>query len=114
MYFTALAYAMGTSAQQGGQATGGPLAALLPLIFMILIFYFLIIRPQQKRQKEHRNMLANLKKGDRVLTQGGIYGTITGITDNVVTLEIADNVRVKVQKAFIAGLVSQDTLKEGS
>lgn len=95
-------------AQQGGQpaGAGGGLAALIPLVFMILIFYFLIIRPQQKRQKEHRNMLASLKKGDQVITQGGIIGVITGLTDTVVTLEVADNVKIKVSRPYIAGLMN--------
>ncbi len=112
MTLSAIAYAMGTSAQQGGQAAGGGIAALIPLVFMVIIFYFLIIRPQQKRQREHRNMLSNLKKGDQVITQGGIYGVITGLTDAVVTLEIADNVKVKVQRAYIAGVVTQGATKE--
>ncbi|MCX7822598.1 MAG: preprotein translocase subunit YajC [Syntrophobacterales bacterium] len=93
-------------AQQQPTGAGGGLAALIPLVFMILIFYFLIIRPQQKRQKEHRNMLANLKKGDQVITQGGLIGIITGLTDSVVTLEVADNVKVKVQRAYIAGVIN--------
>ncbi|MGC8720049.1 MAG: preprotein translocase subunit YajC [Thermodesulforhabdaceae bacterium] len=95
-------------AQQGGQpaGAGSGLAALIPLVFMILIFYFLIIRPQQKRQKEHRNMLANLKKGDQVLTQGGIIGVITGLTDSVVTLEVADNVKIKVSRPYIVGVMN--------
>lgn len=109
-----MAYAAGTAyAQQGAsQAAGGGLAALIPLVFMILIFYFLIIRPQQKRQKEHRNMLANLKKGDQVITQGGLIGVITGLTESVVTLEVADNVKVKVQRAYIAGVMNPSKDKD--
>lgn len=106
MDFLGIAYAMGTTGQGGAQGAGGSLAAFVPLVLMILIFYFLLIRPQQKRQKEHRAMLANLKKGDQVITQGGIYGTITGLTDSVVTLEIADGVKVKVQRGYIVGIVS--------
>ncbi|NCC77641.1 MAG: preprotein translocase subunit YajC, partial [Clostridia bacterium] len=67
------------------------------------IFYFLLIRPQQKKAKEHQNYLANLKKGDKVITGGGIYGQIAGLTDKVVTLEIAENVRIKVSRSAIAG-----------
>jgi preprotein translocase subunit YajC len=108
MDFVSVAYAMGTAGQGGGgQAAGGGLAAFAPLILMVVIFYFLLIRPQQKRQKEHRNMLANLKKGDTVVTQGGLHGKITGLTDSVVTLEIADKVRVKVQRGYIAALLSR-------
>ena len=100
------AYAMGT-APSGGAGPGGPgggmVGALLPLLLMFLVFYFLLIRPQQKRTKEHRDFLDALQKGDEVITSGGIYGRVTGITENVVTLEIADKVRVKIQRGNIAG-----------
>ena len=100
-------YAMGTGpggAGPGGAAPGGGMmGALLPLLLMFLVFYVLLIRPQQKRTKEHGEFLNSLKKGDEVITSGGIYGKVTGITDNVVTLEIADKVRIKIQKANIAG-----------
>jgi len=79
------------------------LAQFVPLILIFVVFYFLLIRPQQKKAKEHQNYLANLKKGDRVITGGGIHGQITGITDTVVTLEIAENVRIKVNRGAIAG-----------
>ncbi len=88
----------------GAGAPGGSMAtALLPLVLMFLVFYFLLIRPQQKRTKEHRDFLGALEKGEEVITTGGIYGRVTGITDSVVTLEIADKVRIKIQKANIAG-----------
>jgi preprotein translocase subunit YajC len=66
------------------------------------IFYFLLIRPQQKRQKEHKALLSNLKKGDQVITAGGMYGKITGLTDTAVTLEIAEKIRVKVARGQIS------------
>ena len=103
-----LAFAMGTPP---GGASGGGQSALLnivPLIFMFGIFYFLLIRPQQKRAKEHRSLLSNLKEGDQVITSGGIYGRITGIRDDRVTLEISDKVRVKVNRGNIAGVVKGD------
>jgi len=81
---------------------------LVPLILMFAIFYFLLIRPQQKKQKQHRQVLSSLKKGDRVITSGGLYGRITGLTDTVVTLEISEKVRVKVGRANIAGLVQRE------
>ncbi|MBW2107348.1 MAG: preprotein translocase subunit YajC [Deltaproteobacteria bacterium] len=93
----------------GSQAGGGGFGAFVPLILMFVIFYFLLIRPQQKKQKQHREMIANLKKGDRVITSGGLYGRITGITDAVVTLEICEKVRVKVARANIAGLAQTET-----
>jgi preprotein translocase subunit YajC len=73
-----------------------------------VIFYFLLIRPQQKKQKETRNMLSSLKRGDRVRTAGGLHGTITGITDTVVTLEIAEKVRVKVDRNYVAAVTAKD------
>jgi preprotein translocase subunit YajC len=93
---------MGTGGGASGQ--GGGFGAFVPLILMFGIFYFLLIRPQQKKQKEHRQMLSNLKKGDQVITSGGLYGRITGLTDTIATLEIAEKVRVKVGRANIAGL----------
>ncbi len=71
---------------------------LIPIILIFIIFYVLLILPQQRRIKKHREFLNNLKRGDEVVTSGGIYGKITGITDKVVTLEIADRVRIKVSK----------------
>ncbi len=73
----------------------------VPLILLFGIFYFLLIRPQQKRQKDHKALLANLRKGDQVITAGGLYGRITGLTDTVVTLEITEKVRVKVARSQI-------------
>lgn len=94
-----IAYAAG-----GGGAQG--LSAFIPIILLFLVFYFLLIRPQQKRAKEHREMVARLKKDDQVLTTGGLYGRVTGLTDTVVTLEIADRVRVKVSRNHIAAVVN--------
>jgi preprotein translocase subunit YajC len=91
---------MGTGGE--GAAQGGGFGAFVPLILMFVIFYFLLIRPQQKKQKQHREMIGNLKKGDRVITTGGLYGRITGITDTVVTLEISEKVRVKVARGNVA------------
>ena len=79
------------------------LAQFVPLILIFVVFYFLLIRPQQKKAKEHQNYLANLKKGEKVVTTGGIHGQISGLTDTVVTLEIAENVRIKVNRGAIAG-----------
>ena len=101
-----IAYAMGTGGGASGQ--GGGFGAFAPLILMFVIFYFLLIRPQQKKQKQHRQMLTSLKKGDRVITSGGLYGRITGITDTTVTLEISEKVRVKVGRSNIAGLAQSE------
>jgi len=101
--FTAVAQAMGTGGGSGGSGAGG-FGALVPLVLMFVIFYFLLIRPQQKKAKQHRDLLANLKRGDSVLTSGGIYGRIAEINDNIITLEVADKVRIKVARGYIAGL----------
>jgi preprotein translocase subunit YajC len=105
-----LAYAMGTT-PGGGGGQGSSLMTFLPIILIFVVFYFLLIRPQQKQRKEHQSLLSNLKVGDNVLTSGGIYGRITGIKDDKVTVEISDKVRVKVNRGNIAGVVKQDVLK---
>jgi len=96
-----VAYALGTNPAAAGQG-GGQYMSIIMLVAIVAIFYFLMIRPQQKRQKEHKNFLDNLKKGDKVITSGGLYGTITGITDDAITIEIAEKVRVKVEKGTVA------------
>jgi preprotein translocase subunit YajC len=96
--FDQIAYAMGTSGQGGQQGFG----MFIPLILLFGIFYFLLIRPQQKRQREQKDLLASLRKGDQVITAGGLYGKITGLTDSVVTLEITEKVRVKVARSQIS------------
>ncbi|MEW6439517.1 MAG: preprotein translocase subunit YajC [bacterium] len=78
--------------------------ALVPLLLMFVVFYFLLIRPQQRRSRQHRELLDALKRGDEVITSGGIHGKITGLTEGVVTLEVADKVRIKVQRGNISGL----------
>ena len=97
-----IAYAMGQGG--AGQGAQSPFSALVPLILMFIIFYFLLIRPQQKKAKEQRQMLTNLKKGDRIITGGGIYGRITGLYETTLTVEIADKFRVKVNRANVIGL----------
>ena len=86
-----------------GQATS-PWASLVPLVVMLGIFYFLLIAPMRKRQKQQEQMISNLKNGDHVLTAGGIYGTIVGIKDDRLTLRIADQVKIEVTKSSISGL----------
>ena len=109
MNWTGLAYAMGgLGGTGGGGAQGGGFAALVPLLLMFAIFYFLLIRPQQKKQKKHREVLSTLKRGDMVVTSGGLHGKITGLTERVITLEIAEKVRVKVGRGYIAGMASQE------
>ena len=91
------------SAGGGGDPAQG-LLSFMPLIVIFAIFYFLLIRPQQKKQQQHKEMLNNLKRGDRVITTGGIYGTIEGFTDDGIQLKIASQVKIKVARNAIAGL----------
>ncbi len=99
-----LAYAMG---QAGGGEGAGGFGAFVPLILMFAIFYFLLIRPQQKKAKQHKQLLAAIKKGDRIVTSGGLHGLVTGLTEDVVTIEIAPKVRVKVSRGSIAGVTTR-------
>lgn len=101
--FISPAFAQGAS---GGGAGG--LEALLPLVLIFVVFYFLLIRPQQKKMKMHKEMLSAVRRGDRVVTGGGILGTVTKvIDDHELTVEIADGVRVRVQRSTIAAIVSK-------
>ena len=98
-----IAYAMGMGGTGGEGASG--FTGFIPLILMFVIFYFLLIRPQQKRTKEHRQMISAVKKGDRIVTSGGIHGRVTGADDTTLTVEIADKVRVKVARGNVANLI---------
>lgn len=93
---------------QAQPAQGGLLDILLPAGLVMLVFYFLLIRPQQKAAKDHQNLIGSLKREDEVVTNSGIYGTIKGITETVVTLEIAPDVRIKMQRNQIAGLKNSE------
>jgi len=83
---------------------GGGIASLVPLVLIIVIFYFLLIRPQQKRLKAHQAMISELKKGDKVITAGGILGTVQDVSEETVRVEIADKVRVTVKRDTITSL----------
>lgn len=102
-------YAMGAPSG-GSPGTGGADSSFFIMMAVLFaIFYFLIIRPQQKKQKEIKEMLANLTYGDLVVTSGGLQGKISGLTDTVVTLEIADKVRVKVSRSFVLSVLQKAT-----
>ncbi|MEA3328540.1 MAG: preprotein translocase subunit YajC [Candidatus Omnitrophota bacterium] len=83
------------------QATPNPIVSLMPIILIFIVFYFLLIRPQQKRQKEHSQMLSELKKGDRIVTNGGIYGMITNVKEKTLMLKIDENVKIELQKSAV-------------
>lgn len=103
-----IAFAMGTGGQGAtDEGTSNFFMTMFPLILIFVIFYFLLIRPQMKRQKQHREMIENLKKGDKVTTSGGIYGTIETLSPTTVTLRIADNVKIKVTRSSIAAVRSR-------
>lgn len=86
---------------EGGGGEGGILSLIIPFALVFGIMYFLVIRPQQKKQKEQASFLTSLKTGDKVVTSGGIFGKITGVSDNVITIEISDRVRVKVLRSMV-------------
>lgn len=91
----------GGSAVPGG--CGGGLVQMVPILLIFVVFYVLLIRPQQKRAKEHREMLDNLKRGDEIVTNGGLLGRVTGMTEKYVTLEVAEKIRVRVLRSAIMG-----------
>ena len=98
-------------AQTGGGAGQPGLLGLLFPIVLIVIFYFLLIRPQTKRAKEHKQMVTALKKGDEVVTNGGLLGRITEVGENFIELEVAEGLKLKVQKFSIASLMPKGTIK---
>ncbi|MFH0811501.1 MAG: preprotein translocase subunit YajC [Pseudomonadota bacterium] len=97
-----IVYALGAPEKSGGGQQSG-IMAFLPLIVIFVIFYFLLILPQQRKAKKHREFLKNLEKGKAVVTTGGLHGKVTGLTDNIVTLEIAPNVKIKVSRDQVVG-----------
>jgi preprotein translocase subunit YajC len=99
----------------GGGAPGGfDLLSLLPLVLIFVVFYFLLIRPQQKKMKQHREMIAAVRRGDRVLTAGGIIGTVTKVQgDSELQVEIAEGVRVKVARATISEVLAKTEPAKG-
>lgn len=98
-------------AQGAGASPGGGFAPLIMMVVFIAIFYFLLIRPQQKKAKDHQAMVSRLSSGDEVVTTGGILGKIVEVGESFITLEIADGVRIKVQKFQIGSLMPKGTLK---
>jgi preprotein translocase subunit YajC len=93
------------------QGQGDALTSLLPLVLIFIVFYFLLIRPQSKKAKEHKQMVEALAKGDEIVTNGGLLGRITKVGDNFVELEVAEGVTVKVQRQAAASLMPKGTIK---
>jgi len=99
-------------AGQAAQQQPSLIASLLPLVLIFALMYFLLIRPQSKRAKQHREMVANLSKGDEVVTNGGLLGRITALGETFLTVELADGVEVKVQRQSVASVMPKGTIKE--
>jgi len=102
---TGIAFA---AAPAGGSGAAGGFASFIPLILIFVVFYFLLIRPQQKQAKQQQKFLSELKKGARVMTKGGIHGIITDLDGNVLSLEIAKDVTIKISRDAIAGAINKD------
>jgi preprotein translocase subunit YajC len=86
------------------QQAPNPLFNLMPIFFIFIIFYFILIRPQQKKQAEHQKMISELKKNDEVVTAGGIHGVVVHVKDSTVVLKIADEVKIEIQKSSVSSL----------
>ncbi|MEX2116814.1 MAG: preprotein translocase subunit YajC [Bacteroidota bacterium] len=92
---------------QQGDSGSGITSTLVMFGLIFLIFYFMIVRPQQKKQKDRQKMLDSVKKGDKIITAGGVHGTVIGVEDKTVLVQIADNVKVKVDRGSVASIVSE-------
>jgi preprotein translocase subunit YajC len=109
---TAVTASVAWAQGMGGGGSGSGLLSLVPFVLIFVIFYFLLILPQQKKQKQQKAMLEDLKKGDKVITASGIWGTVTNLGKTTVTLQIADNTKIKIQKDHIAKLRGDDDEKD--
>ena len=98
-------------AQAASPGGGDFFISLLPLILIFAVFYFLLIRPQQRKVKEHRALVDSLKRGDQVLTSGGIFGKITKVGESFITVELGDNVQIKVQRHAVTSVMPKGTMK---
>ncbi len=105
--FESAAYAMGAPGGAGQQGAGG-FSGIFMMLIIFGIFYFVLIRPQQKKMKEHKKMVEELKKGDKIITQGGIYGTVTNTGEHKLTVEIADGVKVKIARGAVGTVLSEE------
>ena len=111
MLMQSMAWAQGTGGGGTGSGAGG-LLSLVPFVLIFVIFYFLLIRPQQKKQKEQKALLDSLKKGDKVVTTSGIWGTVTNLGKETVTLQIADNTKIRMQRENVARVRGEEEDKD--
>ena len=95
-----------SSAPQSGES-GNPFMMFVPIILIFVVFYLILIRPQQKKQKEHKDMLSQLGKGDKIVTNGGIYGTVVDAKEHVAVIRIAENVKIEIIKSAIATILEK-------
>lgn len=109
--FESVAWAQGAGSGGGASST---LVSLVPFVLIFVLFYFLLILPQQKKQKQQKSMLETLKKGDKVITSSGIWGTVTNLGKDTVTLQIADTTKIKIQREYIARLRSDNEEQQGA
>jgi len=106
--FIATAYAMGASGGDASAQGGGGLSSIIMMAAIFAIFYFIMIRPQQQKMKEHKKMLDAVKKGDEIVTAGGIYGTVEGVNQDTLTVKIAEGVKVKITRGSVGDVVKPE------
>lgn len=111
MIFNDVAYAMAPPPGGGETSVFETIMGFAPMIIIIVIFYLLVFRPQQKKQAETRQMIENIKEGDNILTVGGLYGTVVRIKDEVLTVQVADGVKIKINRNYVAGLKNTEVEK---
>jgi len=109
--FIATAYAMGAPGGEAGAPAGGGASGLIMMAVIFAIFYFILIRPQQKKMKEHKKMVDDLKRGDEIITGGGIYGTVEGVTPDTLTVKIAEGTKVKITRGSVAHVITEGSEK---
>ncbi len=102
-----IAYAMGAPGGDAAAQGGGGAQGLIMMVVIFAIFYFILIRPQQKKMKEHKKLVEELKKGDEIITSGGIFGTVEGLTPDTLTVKIAEGTKVKITRSSVAGVVTE-------
>jgi len=106
--FESIAYAMGAPGGAAGQSAGSGFSGLFMMVIIFGIFYFILIRPQQKKVKEHKKMVEELKKGDKIVTSGGIYGMVEGVGVNTLTVKIAEGTKVKIARSSVATVLTEE------
>lgn len=90
-----------------GAEGGNPFMMFVPIILIFVVFYFILIRPQQKKQKEHQNLVSQLRKGDKIVTNGGIYGTVVDAKEHIIVLKIAEDVKIELVKSAVATVIEK-------